>query len=154
METQGLPSQHSSSPFIWFYLRPRVLTLMIGVHNPLLFLQLQPQLRRRRLFSRWFIFQGKPFLSLTLMSCPQLPLAQISVTAAAPLCFLCAASPQSGCMCPLFLSWTVWDEASAVSQNGFSIVDCLVVLTLEGDSTFSPSSLAWMLGWRGLQLYG
>ena len=87
METEGHPSEQSSSPFIWFYLRPLVPTPMIGVHNPLLFLQLQPQLRRRRLFSRWFIFQGKPFLSPSLMSCPQLALAHVSITSAAPSTF-------------------------------------------------------------------
>ena len=31
---RGHPSEHSSSPFIWFYLRPQAQPLMIGVHKP------------------------------------------------------------------------------------------------------------------------
>ena len=75
---RGPPSKPSSSPFIWFYLRPLVSTHMIGVHNPLPFFLLQPQLRRRRrLFSRLFIFQGKPTLSPTPLSRPQLAIAPL-----------------------------------------------------------------------------
>lgn len=160
---KAIPLRNSSSPFICFYLRPPVLTLVIGVHNPLLFLQLQPQLRRRRLFSRWFIFQGKPFLSPTLMSCPQLASAHFSITiTASSFYFLFAAPLFTVWMClpaftdPVSALSESKNEAPSVTQNGFSGVDCLIGHLLEGDSfpRLSVSPLPWMLGWSGMQLYG
>lgn len=73
---RGHPSEHSSSPFIWFYLRPQAQPLYDWRTQA----QFQPRQGRRRLFSRWFIFRGKPFLSLSLLSCPQLARARFSVT--------------------------------------------------------------------------
>lgn len=158
METEGHPSEHNSSPFIWFYLRPLVPTRMIGVHNPLLFLQLQPHLKRRRLFSRWFIFQGKPFLSPTLLSCPQLALAHFYGF----FCSLIAAPHSTVLMClstsaepgPALLDNQ--DEVPSVTQDGFSAFDCLILHFFEGDSfpKLPASPLPSLLGWRGMQLYG
>lgn len=84
METLGHPSQHSSSPFIWFYLRPLVPALTIGLHNPLLFLQLQPQTEEKEAFLADGLFsKGTISFSPTLPSCPQLALGLLSPTPSA-----------------------------------------------------------------------
>lgn len=48
------------------------------------------------------------------------------------------------------------DEAHSLMQNGFSAVDCLILLLLLGGSLrrLSASPLPLMLGWREMQLYG
>lgn len=148
MGKEGHPSEHSSSPFIWFYLSPLAQPPMIGVHNP----SSSPNWGERGFLADGLFSKGNHFflslycpvlswLQLTFLLLLQFPLLSHSfssfhsVKAPASLC-----SPSSS-----FLN-----NKDEVTRNGSSALD--LILHIFQRNSFHrtlASPLPLLLGWMG-----